>query len=86
MTTSKTTTEEIGISEQVLNWINEETNSRYLEQVSTEQVAAKFNLTTNVAYIICSILAQKKLITKLDSVNGNNFDCCGWIINENNEY
>ena len=80
-----TTIENIEISEQVLNWINEETHRLSLEEKSTKQVAAKFNLTTNVAYKLCSILAQKGLITKLDPVNGNKFDCCGWIRNEDNE-
>lgn len=75
----------IEISEQVLNWINEETHRLSLEEKSTKQVAAKFNLTTNVAYKLCSILAQKGLITKLDPVNGNKFDCCGWIRNEDND-
>ena len=77
--------ENIEISEQVLNWINEETHRLSLEEKSTKQVAAKFNLTTNVAYKLCSILAQKGLITKLDPVNGNKFDCCGWIRNEDND-
>lgn len=77
-----TTTENIAISEQVLNWINEVTHRLDLEEKSTKQVAAKFNLTTNAAYKLCSILAQKGLLTKLDPVNGDKFDCCGWIRNE----
>lgn len=80
-----TITEKIGISEQVLNWINEETHRLDLEEKSTKQVAAKFNLTTNAAYRVCSILAKKGLITKLDPINGDKFDCCGWIRNEDNE-
>ena len=79
------TTEQIGISEQVLNWINEETHRLNLEEKSTKEVAAKFNLTTNAAYRLCSILAEKRLITKLDPVNGDKFDCCGWIRNEDND-
>jgi len=74
-------TNDIGISEMILNWINEETHMRDLEEKTTKQVADKFNLTTNAAFRICGILAKKKLITKLDPVNGDNFGCCGWIRN-----
>ncbi len=79
------TTENIGISEQVLNWINAETHRADLEEKLTKEVAAQFNLTTNAAYRVCSILAEKKLITKLEAINGRNLDCCGWIRNEDNE-
>ena len=78
MDTSKT---EIGISEQILNFINAKTHRETLEEQSTKQVAAEFNLTTSIAYRICDELAKKRLITKLDPVNGNKFDCCGWIRN-----
>jgi hypothetical protein len=73
--------QENGISEQVLNWINENTNYDRLEEKTTKEVAEQFGLTTNAAYRLCSILADKRLITKLDPVNGDNFSCCGWIIN-----
>jgi len=76
------TNEQIGISEQVLNYINENTVRDRLEEKSTKEVAAQFNLTTNAAYRLLSILADKRLLTKLDPVNGQNFDCCGWIRNE----
>ena len=79
------TTENIGISEQVLNWINETTHRLNMEEQSTKQVAAQFNLTTNAAFRLCSILAKKGLITKLEPVNGQKFDCCGWIRNEDND-
>lgn len=75
-------TEQIGISEQVLNWINEKTHCLNLEEKTTKEVATKFNLTTNAAYRICSILENKGLITKLHPVNSNKFDCSGWIRNK----
>lgn len=74
-----------GISEMVLNWINEETHRLDLEEKSTKQVAAKFNFTTTGAYIVLNELAKDGLITKLDPVNGDKFDCCGWIRNEDPE-
>jgi hypothetical protein len=76
---------DIGISELILNWINEETHMRDLEEKTTKQVADKFCLTTDTAYKLCGILAKKKLITKLDPVNGDKFGCCGWIRNEDPE-
>jgi len=87
MKTQTTTLESLGISEQILNWINTYTHRENLEEKTTKQVAAKFSLTTNAAYRVCNILSQKKLITKLDPVQvyGNskdNFECCGWIRNE----
>jgi DNA-binding IclR family transcriptional regulator len=78
----ETQTQQIGISEQVLNWINENTHRDNLKEKSTKEVALQFNMTTNAAYRLCNILADKRLITKLDPVNGKNFDCCGWIKNE----
>jgi len=70
------------LSKEILNWLNEETHRNDLQEKSTKDVATKFNLTTNNAYKICSILAEKRLITKLDPVNENKFTCCGWIRNE----
>lgn len=79
---NKIKTESLGISEQVLNWINRNTHRDNLSEKTTKEVAAKFNLTTNAAYRLCTILADKRLITKLDPVNDNKFDCCGWIRND----
>jgi hypothetical protein len=73
---------EIGVSEKILNWINAKTHRENLEEKTTKEVATNFNLTTNAAYKICGELAKKGLITKLDPVNGQKFDCCGWIRNE----
>ena len=69
---------EKGISEKVLDYVNENTDC-----ISTKEIAKKFNLTTNAAYLILNTLSGKKLITKLDPVNGDNFQCCDWIINRN---
>ena len=66
----------------ILDYILTSTHREKLEEKSTRQVAARFNISTKDAYRICNDLAAKKLITKLDPVNGNNFDCCGWIRNE----
>lgn len=80
-----TTTENIGISEQVLNYINAETHRADLDEKTTKEIAVQFNLTTNAAFRLLNMLADKKLITKLDPVNGDNFDCCGWIRNHDND-
>ena len=69
----------IEISQQVLNFINTKTERETLEEQSTKQVAAKFSITSKEAYKILCGLAKKGLIEKLAPVNGDNFDCCGWI-------
>lgn len=74
-----------GITEQVLEYINKKTHRLNLEEKTTKEVAEKFNLATSAAYRVLSILENKALITKLDPVNGNHFDCCGWIRNEDPE-
>lgn len=75
------------IKNQIVSWVNAKTHRLNLEEKSTKQVAAEFNITTAEAYKVCSQLAKDKRITKLDPVNGDKFDCCGWIRNnDNNEY
>ncbi len=77
--------EKIAILEQILSHINENTHRLNLEEKSTKEIAAKFSITTTTAYNLCSKLAEQRLITKLDPVNGDKFDCCGWIRNEDPE-
>lgn len=76
---------QINLSEEILKWILATTNYDLLIEKTTKQVAEKFNLTTNEAYKLCSNLADKGLITKLDPVNDNMFSCCGWIMNDDDD-
>lgn len=66
---------------EILKYINANTHRERLDELSTNQVAEKFSLSTKLAYDILCSLAAKGEITKLDPVNGNKFDCCGWIRN-----
>lgn len=70
------TSENIGISEQVLNWIN--SHGSNLQEVTTKQVAENFNLSQYTAYRLCCILADKKLIAKFEPGNGRKLDCYSW--------
>lgn len=69
----------------ILDYILKYTHRENLEERSTKQIAQKFKITTKEAYKICNQLTIEKLITKLDPVNGDKFDCCGWIRNEDPE-
>jgi hypothetical protein len=53
-----------------------------METLSTKDVANKFALTTLDAYKILKSLSDDKLITHLEPVNANKFDCCDWVKNE----
>jgi len=70
------------MKEQILQFITETTYRPNMEDVSTKQIAAHFNIATYEAYRFCNELATEKKITKLDPVNGNSFTCCGWINND----
>jgi hypothetical protein len=65
--------------EDVLKYVLENTHREKLNEVSTRQVALKFNVTVNKAYVILKGLAKEKKIEHLDPVNGDNFSCAGWI-------
>jgi len=73
------------LSVKILLYINQNTHRENLEEKSTKQIADKFEISTQKAYNICTLLAQSKQITKLDPVNGQKFDCCGWIRNNDDE-
>jgi hypothetical protein len=66
----------------ILNFILENTDRECLEEQSTKDIASEFKISTAKAYTICSELANEKKITKLEPVNNDKFDCCGWIRNE----
>lgn len=64
---------------QILDFVLSNTNIENLTEVSTKQVATKFGIETKKAYNILMKLAKEKKITHLDPVNGQKFDCAGWI-------
>lgn len=64
---------------QILSYINENTDREMLEEKSTKEVAQEFNISTKDAYSKLNDLFQNNLIMKLGAVNGNNFECCGWV-------
>lgn len=70
---------QITIKDEILCFILRITHREKLEEQSTKQVAIKFGIKTREAYNICDQLAKEGLIEKLDPVNGDRFDCCGWI-------
>lgn len=67
------------MKQQILNFINEFTHREKLEEKSTKQVAVKFGVETKEAYRLLQDLASENKIQKLDPVNGDKFDCCGWL-------
>ena len=69
------------MKQQILNHILTNTNRERMDDLSTKQVAEKFNISTSSAYSILNDLASEKQITKLEPINGNKFECCGWINN-----
>ncbi len=74
---------------QMIDYINKTTHKEKLEEKSTKQIAEHFGIDTKTAYnLLISISDQKKgtrQITHLDLVNGQHFDCCGWIRNQDPE-
>jgi len=66
-------------TQEILNYINEETHVLMLEEKSTKEIAEEFNIEMKVAYSILNKMFSEGLINKLEPVNGNKFDCCGWI-------
>lgn len=67
------------IKADILKWVIANTYRIQMEEVTTKQVASHFKISTQIAYDYCKDLASRKLITKLDPVNGDTFGCCGWI-------
>lgn len=72
------------MKQDILNYVLENTCYPTMDDVSTKQVANRFRIQTNIAYTHLSALANEGKITKLDPVNGDSFDCCGWIENSTN--
>lgn len=79
------------LKNQIVQFVNEKTDYETLDEVSTKQVAKHFNIDTKTAYKLLVSVSDKrsgekllgtKQITHLDPVNGQNFDCCGWIKNK----
>jgi hypothetical protein len=70
---------------QILEFINQNTSSEKLYEQSTKQVAQRFSITTSKAYQILNELASEGLIEKYAPVNGDKFDCCGWIRIDDNQ-
>jgi predicted transcriptional regulator len=67
------------MNQEILNYINEETHVEMLEEKSTKEIAQEFNIDMKAAYLILNKMFSEGLINKLEPVNGNKFDCCGWI-------
>jgi hypothetical protein len=81
------------LKNKMVEYINSTTHRENLIEKSTKQVAEHFGIDTKTAYkLLVSISSKcakgKRLgtnqITHLDPVNGQNFECCGWIRNEDN--
>lgn len=70
---------------EILNFILLNTEMESMQDLTTKQVASKFGISTKKAFDILSGLAKDELITKLDPVNDDNFSCCGWIRNHDEE-
>ena len=66
-------------SQKILNYINEETHVEMLEEKSTKEIAQEFYMNMKDAYEILNKMSSLGLIRKLEAVNGNKFECCGWI-------
>ena len=63
----------------ILNYINEETHVEMLEEKSTKEIAIEFNMNMKDAYAVLNKMSSEGLIRKLEAVNANKFECCGWI-------
>lgn len=76
------------LAKKILNHINQNTNRDNMDDFTTKQVAEHFKISTDMAYKILDNLSGKsgrELITKCEPVNGNDFQCCGWVRNEDPE-
>lgn len=67
---------------QILNYINEVTHRLDLETLTTKEVAQHFSISVQDAYRILNKLDEQNLLVKLEPVNGERFDCCHWVRNE----
>lgn len=80
----------VELKAQMVEYINQHTHRENLEEKSTKQVAEHFKIDTKTAYRLLLSLSDKpktgtRQITWLAPVNQQNFDCCGWIRNEDND-
>lgn len=69
----------MSLIQSIVDYINNNTNRRLMEEKTTKEVAKYFDISTANAYSLLHAAKTRGLIAKLEPLGQNKFNSCGWI-------